>query len=398
MPVSVSEPSGESHPQHHRKRHYTVRKSPYLVSLAFLLLATALTLLNIHVPQLIHVVGRSPGPTQFETRYGLYRRCTRSLASSPNTTALLLPAHPLPQDVDIDLPMPAIFDSLPSSSSSLVGGGGGIEGPIGHPAEGDGHEWVCQDFPTRSECQQFGEKFCVLWSTAGYAAQSSLVPCLASLFSLLFIFLHRGERTARAKARRQQWKLVSVTMLIHCLLQVLSIGMILHVFRTDERFESKGSHLGMFTLSPSPSFPFPFPLPLRFKERERGLTFSVFGKKDKSFSFGASSALVSLTHTLFLTLTAYSARLGHTWAAGKSAKKSRRHRRTRSGRVVVVADGVEVPEGERVSVGEVRAVAGEEAGEGVVGEVGERTGLLEGNGGEARAAGGGRERATDSAV
>ncbi|ODN92843.1 hypothetical protein L198_05640 [Cryptococcus wingfieldii CBS 7118] len=335
MPVTVNEPSGESHPLHHRKHHYTFRKSPYLVSLAFLLVATALTLLNIHVPQLIHVVGRSPGPTQFETRYGT---CTRSLASSPNTTALLLPAHPLPHDVE--LPMPAIFDSLPSSS--LVGGGG-IEGPIGHPAEGDGHEWVCQDFPTRSECEQFGEKFCVLWSTAGYAAQSSLVPCLASLLSLLFIFLHR--------ARRQQWKLVSVTMLIHCLLQVLSIGMILHVFRTDERFESKGSHL------------------------------------DKSFSFGVSSALVSLTHALFLTLTAYSARLGHSWAAGKSAKKSRRHRRTHSGRVVLIEDGVEVPVGERVTVGEARVVAG---------EAGERTGLLEGDSGEA--AGGGRERATDSAV
>jgi hypothetical protein len=45
----------------------------------------------------------------------------------------------------------------------------------------------------RSECAEFGEKFCVLWSTAGYLAQSCLVPCLAALFSLLFIFLHRGE-------------------------------------------------------------------------------------------------------------------------------------------------------------------------------------------------------------
>jgi hypothetical protein len=44
----------------------------------------------------------------------------------------------------------------------------------------------------RSECAEFGEKFCVLWSTAGYLAQSCLVPCLAALFSLLFIFLHRG--------------------------------------------------------------------------------------------------------------------------------------------------------------------------------------------------------------
>jgi len=45
----------------------------------------------------------------------------------------------------------------------------------------------------RSECAEFGEKFCVLWSTAGYLAQSCLVPCLAALFSLLFIFLHRGR-------------------------------------------------------------------------------------------------------------------------------------------------------------------------------------------------------------
>lgn len=44
----------------------------------------------------------------------------------------------------------------------------------------------------RSECAEFGEMFCVLWSTAGYAAYLSLVPCLASLVSLLFIFLHGG--------------------------------------------------------------------------------------------------------------------------------------------------------------------------------------------------------------
>lgn len=65
-----------------------------------------------------------------------------------------------------------------------------------------------------------------------------------------------GERTARAKARRQQWKLVSGTMLIHCLLQVLSIALILHVFRTDARFESKGSHLGK---RPIHIYPFFFP-------------------------------------------------------------------------------------------------------------------------------------------
>lgn len=90
MPLTVN----ELHP-HRIKRHYTVRKSPYLVSLVLLLAATSLTLLNIYVrfrdialqwlpgilkdafltncgvqvPRLIHVKGRTPGPTTFETRY-----------------------------------------------------------------------------------------------------------------------------------------------------------------------------------------------------------------------------------------------------------------------------------------------------------------------------------------
>ncbi|WVF72655.1 hypothetical protein IAT40_007473 [Kwoniella sp. CBS 6097] len=316
------------------KRPYTMRKSPYLVSLIFLLAATTLTLLNIYVPSLLHVTIKSPGPTEFETRYGLYRRCTRSLPVANAT--FLQPSHPLTMSAN------PTFE-------------GWDLGPINGPIEGDGNGWVCQDFPTRSECQQFGEKFCVLWSTAGYAAQLSLVPCLASLISLLFIFLHRGQRTARAKARRQQWKLVSGTMLIHCILQILSISLILHVFRTDERFEAKGSHL------------------------------------DQSFYYGVSSAIVSGIMALLLTFTAMAARAGKPWAAGKSAKHAKRHRRTRSGRVVPVPEGTSIPPHEVVTVGEVRA-----AREGVPDE---RTGLLAGAPeGGAGAAGGGSVRATDSAV
>lgn len=69
------------------------------------------------------------------------------------------------------------------------------------------------------------------------------MPCLTSLFSLLFIFLHRGQRTARARARRQQWKLVSVSMAVHFVLQVLELALILHVYRTDGRFDSPEANL-----------------------------------------------------------------------------------------------------------------------------------------------------------
>lgn len=102
---------------------------------------------------------------------------------------------------------------------------------------------------SRSECQLFGERFCVIWSTSGYLAQLSLVPCLLALCSLLFIFLHRGQRTARARARRQQWKLVTVTMVIHFILQGVDLGLIAYVFKTDERFDVPGARLRELILS-----------------------------------------------------------------------------------------------------------------------------------------------------
>jgi len=49
------------------------------------------------------------------------------------------------------------------------------------------------NFVTRSECEELGETFCVLWDSAGYSAQLALVPCLFALVSLLFIFLHQGQ-------------------------------------------------------------------------------------------------------------------------------------------------------------------------------------------------------------
>ena len=61
-------------------------------------------------------------------------------------------------------------------------------------------------------------------------------------------------------------------MAIHCALQIVSIALILHVFRTDERFEAKGSHL------------------------------------DQSFTFGVCSTVVSALMALLLTFTGLAAR------------------------------------------------------------------------------------------
>jgi len=78
---------------------------------------------------------------------------------------------------------------------------------------------------------------------------------------------------------------------------------------------------------------------------------------------------------------------GKPWAAGTSARKARRHRRTRSGRVVPVPAGVSIPADQRVTVGEVEAAVGREEA------VDERTALLAGI--DDGPAGGSGSRATD---
>ncbi len=50
---------------------------------------------------------------------------------------------------------------------------------------------------------------------------------------------------------------MSGTMLIHFILQLVSIALILHVFRTDERFAARGSHLGKSSLGPFAFAPCP---------------------------------------------------------------------------------------------------------------------------------------------
>ena len=85
--IAKSNDNGQ-HPKLKKYKYkHTLRKSPYFVSLVFLLIATVLTILNIYVsdswsdgvgdgpetdgkvPDLIHVIVKSPGPLEFETKY-----------------------------------------------------------------------------------------------------------------------------------------------------------------------------------------------------------------------------------------------------------------------------------------------------------------------------------------
>jgi len=95
---------------------------------------------------------------------------------------------------------------------------------------------------------------------------------------------------------------------------------------------------------------------------------------------------------LLLTFTGLAARAGQPWAAGKSARKARRHRRTRSGRVVPVPEGQPIPPDQVVTVGEVEAAKAAANAE----HADERTALLAGQ--NRHGAGGSAIRATDENV
>lgn len=261
-----------------------MRKSPYLISFLFLLAATSLTILSVYVPDLIHTIVPTPGPLHFETKYGLYRRCTRKI---PEQQLLYLELSN-PNDI-------SLLHSI-TRLKALAG-----PGDILDPIDGEGEGWQCQPFPNQSECKLFGEGFCVLWSTAGYMAQLSLVPCVISLIVLLIISLGGGGKKIRAKRRAGGWKIVSSLMGIHAILQIVSVALILHVYRTDDRFKV-GAHL------------------------------------DTAADFGVASAMVSLSMVFALAFTGLAADAGQVWAGGKSVRKPKRkaHRRTRSGREVPI--------------------------------------------------------------
>ncbi|KAJ9100362.1 hypothetical protein QFC20_005428 [Naganishia adeliensis] len=323
--TSMTLPSPTLHP-------VTVRKAPFPIALVLL-----------YVPDLIHVTESSPGPTHFETKYGLYRRCTRKTPTSNTTstfhtspdsfwdtyvpgesTYILERAdandHARPHSLDrlqhllestqtiarsrhvASSPPAPTFASATESQHERVH----TEGLEDTPIDGEGDDWVCTPFPQKSECARFGQKF------SGYAAQLALAPCVVALIALLVITVGIGSRKVRAKRRRGGWKIVSILMSVHAVLQIISIAIILHVYRTDPRFRGEKSHL------------------------------------DKACDFAVASAVISVGTVLALALTGAAAEAGKTWAAGKSAKrlgkKRHYHRRTRSGRVVAIPGGEEVDE------------------------------------------------------
>lgn len=72
------------------------------------------------------------------------------------------------------------------------------------PKKGKATKYKCKPFPSRTACDHDGQSFCVLWTTAGYAMQMSIVFAVVVLVVLVVVSFRFSTRARR----RGAWKIV----------------------------------------------------------------------------------------------------------------------------------------------------------------------------------------------
>lgn len=78
----------------------------------------------------------------------------------------------------------------------------------------------CMMFPAKGTCEELGEAFCTIWSSAGYTIQLSfifLVPCLCAITLIACIGRKGGKK------RREGWRLMSCLMILYSSLQLFTV-------------------------------------------------------------------------------------------------------------------------------------------------------------------------------
>jgi len=116
-------------------------------------------------------------------------------------------------------------------------------------ANGTTHsEYRCRDFPTQKEgdCQNEVDNFCILWQTAGYASQYSLVFAAASLVALIFITSGFGTHSRR----RTAWQSITFLVGLHGALQIITMAIVVNLHRRSQSKLFSGAQLSSsFVLS-----------------------------------------------------------------------------------------------------------------------------------------------------
>ncbi|QRW11449.1 hypothetical protein RhiLY_10448 [Ceratobasidium sp. AG-Ba] len=271
-----------------------MRKTPYLISLAVALIALTLTIVSIALPKWLIVP--SPNGSEDLSYTGLYERCelrpTSPTRPYPDPSPLPDPTLPPPRSPNSDpnppepqsysdvvaqlyhqVPPPITDPSNPSNPTLPPP----TKSPKKHHRDDHGPRYKCRPFPTRSMCDRDGQTFCIVWSSAGYAMQMSVVFAVITLIALGIVSFRFSTRARR----RGAWKLVGALTALQVALQIAAMAMIVHLRRTYPGWFSSNTKYG------------------------------------PSFILLIVSWSISTLLAIGLVGTGFAARAGHKWAAGK---------------------------------------------------------------------------------
>jgi len=145
-------------------------------------------------------------------------------------------------------------------------------------------EYRCRDFPSQKDgdCQHEVDNFCILWHTAGYSSQLSLVFAAAALVALMFISSGFGTHARR----RTAWQGITFLVGLHGALQIIAMAIIVNLHR-----------------------------------RSRWPVFK-HAKLSSSFYLSTSSWVFDVCIIGGLLYTAFAAKSGKRWAVGRTGYRS----------------------------------------------------------------------------
>ncbi|KAG8696288.1 hypothetical protein FRC08_007254 [Ceratobasidium sp. 394] len=258
-----------------------MRKTPYLVSLVVAFVALTLTILSIALPKWLTV----PSPNHsYDLSYtGLYDYCElRTVAPTPPDES---PLPPPPGGSPMFPPEPQSYSDILALKFHRY-----IASPITDPnplpptpqqsktpKNDPESRYKCRPFPPRTMCDHDGQAFCILWSTAGYAMQMSIVFAVITLIVLSIVSFRFSTRARR----RGAWKIVGALTGLQVALQITAMAIIVHLRRTYPSWFSNNTRYGA------------------------------------SFVLLVVSWSISTILATGLVGTGFAARAGHKWAAGR---------------------------------------------------------------------------------
>ncbi|CAE6497584.1 unnamed protein product [Rhizoctonia solani] len=232
-----------------------MRKTPYLVSLGVALAILALTIVSNALPKLLRVP--NPNDSHDLSYIGLYERCElRETAPAPPYD---------PNNPDPTLPLPPNTPHRPPPEPQSISDwlfyefiSHRVSPPITDPTRPENPtpsppprndlpekrkkspKYKCKPFPSRTACDHDGQSFCVLWTTAGYTLQMSIVLEVVVLL-ILFVVSFRFSTRAR---RRGAWKVIGALTGLQVVLQIATMAIVVHLRQTRPRWFDDNTQYG----------------------------------------------------------------------------------------------------------------------------------------------------------